>query len=199
MPRNITAKKVAMSNEKVVVIHDCTQVAAINNLLKTTNTLSILLTGNGDPDKGVCRKVALIALKQDNILTELSELHGSLKEYHEEAKEAKEKAIEVERTIDKFMSESAGVKKGKDEVSTAGQVKLNNIISIVGTILVVIGLAITVYFGQKGDEKLNTKIDNFGTPVILNSRGEIDKLPAGDSLKFFRDGKFKSTYKDTAK
>jgi hypothetical protein len=198
MPKS-PVKTVTIGKEKLAVIHVCTQQEAIKHLLDNTNKLSIIITGNGDPEKGLCRKVAIIAERQDGIFKKLEEIHVSLADYHAETKQAKDIALMVQSAFDKYQAESAGVEKGKEKVSTAKQVNFTNIINIIGTILVVIGLVISVLVGKNERAKIEQRIDSFGTPVILNSRGEIDKLPVGDSLKFFRDGKFKSTYKDTAK
>jgi hypothetical protein len=199
MNRNTSTRRISPAKEKVLVLHDCTQVDSIKHLLDNTNKLSIIITGNGDPEKGLCRKVAIIAERQDNIFSKLTEIHGSLNEYHKETKEAKDTALTVKSAFDKYEAEASGIKKGQSESSTQGQVKFNNIITVVSTLLVLFGLIISVLVGRNERKNIEKRIDNFGTPVILNSRGQIDQLPAGDSLKFFRDGEFKSTYKDTTK
>jgi hypothetical protein len=203
MKRTTVAKRVAMKDEKVVVIHDCTQVQAIKYLVDNTSKLNLILLGNGDPEKGLCRKVAIIAERQENIFLKLSDIHVSLDNYHKETQEAKETALTVKSAFDKYESEAIGRKKGKDELSTQGQVRLNNVITVISAIVMVATLIFSSLDnkeeGIKNKEQIVNKIDNFGTPVILNSRGQIDELPAGDSLKFFRDGEFNSTYKDTIK
>jgi len=184
---------------KVAILHNCTEEYKINQLIDNVNKLSVIITGNGDPDSSLCNKLTVVKQRQDGVLKKLDEIHESLENYHSETKEAKNIAVVVQSAFEKYQAESAGVKKGKEESSTQGQVTFNNIVNIIGTILVVIGLIITVLMGKRRDEKLNNKIDNFGTPVIINSRGQIDNLPAGDSLKFYREGGFKDTYKDSVK
>ena len=95
--------------------------------------------------------------------------------------------------------EYKGAAKQKLKTGTHKQATFNNVFTIISTLLVLAGLIITFILGNRADEALNEKIDNFGTPVIINSRGEITRLPIGDSLKFYRDGSYNSTYTDSIK
>jgi hypothetical protein len=191
MPNKPSIKKVPVVKEKIVILHDCNQVEKLKQLIDNTNKLSIIITGNGDPAKGLCRQVALIGERQGSVVQKLDEIHLSLDKYHQDLDTAKDITLKVKSAFDKYEAEMIGEEKGRDKASTAGQVSFNNIISIVGTLLVVVGLVITVLIGRKEREVLDNKIDNLGTPVIINQRGEIDRLPDGDSLKYFRDGEFK--------
>ena len=195
--RKTPIKKVNVKNEKLAVIHICTEKEAIDQLIKNTNTLSIIITGNGDPEKGLCRKVAIIAERQDGIFKKLEEIHLSLVDYHEETEQAKNVALMVQSAFDKYKSTEEGKEIGMEKVSTQKQVNFNNTVSVIGTILVVIGLIITVIIGKREREGIDKKIENLGTPVIVNERGAVVPLPAGDSLKFYRDGEFKSTFRDS--
>jgi hypothetical protein len=184
---------------KVAILHNCTEEYKINQLVDNINKLSIIITGNGDPESSLCNKLSVVKQRQDGVLKKLDEIHVSLEDYHSETKEAKNIAVVVQSAFEKYQAETTGVKKGREEASTKQQVSFNNLISIVGTIIMVIGLIITALVGKNEREKIEQRINNFGTPVILNSRGHIDELPAGDSLKFFRDGEFKTGYKDSIK
>jgi len=108
------------------------------------------------------------------------------------------KGIEIQEIHD-AMVEGKGVKIGKTEASTKGQVAFSNIISIAGTLLVIIGLIVTVITSKRADEVLQQKINDLGTPVIVNDRGAVVPLQKGDSLKFYRDGEFKEGLRDSNK
>lgn len=60
-----------------------------------------------------------------------------------------------------------------------------------------IGLFLSIYATFKGMDDddikqfIKQEFENIGTPIIVNQRGEITNLPAGDSLKYYRNGEFK--------
>ena len=203
-PRKQILKRSRMTKEEVVVVHSCTQTVTLSHLEKNIQKLSEIITGNGHPEDGICRKVALIGERQGAMVDKLTDIHKSLADYHTETKEAKkealdarEKAMTVHSALMQYQASIAGEEKGADKASTKGQVNFNNLISIIGTILVIIGLIITVITTRRADEVLQDKINDLGTPVIVNPRGVPQQLPVGDSLKFFRDGEFKSTIRDS--
>ena len=189
-------KKIPMTDEKVIVVHDCTMEPTIDQLVENITKLSVIITGNGDPEKGICRKVALIEERQGSMCNKIDDIHESLKEYHQEVKEAKQAVATAQSGLDKYMASVEGKEKGKKESSTKSQVTFNNIINVIGTIVIIIGLVATFLIGKRDDAIINQKIDNFGTPVIVDERGMIVPLPPGDSLKYYRDGKYKEGMRD---
>lgn len=179
--------------EKTAMVHDCNQAETLHQLEVNTRMLSEIIIGNGDPEKGISRKVALIEERQGVIVEKLSLIHDDLNEYHEETKEAKEVALKVNSAFERYKAELEGVRRGRDEISTRGQVNFNNIISVISTIIIVAGLIYTIITTRKADEDLKSQIDNLSTPVIVNPTRVVKVLSPGDLLKFSRDGEFKST------
>lgn len=161
-PRKII-KRGRMTEKDVMIVHSCTQTITLAHLEKNVQKLSEIITGNGHPEDGISRKVALIGERQGVMVEKLQAIHDDLVTYHKEVETAKEVALTVKSAFEKYKSENLGVKKGKDEASTQSQVNFNNVISILGTIVIVITLIITIITGRKEDEKLKNQIDNLGT------------------------------------
>lgn len=64
-------------------------------------------------------------------------------------------------------------------------------IELIGVIIALATIIVTYVLISKQNSILRQQIYDLGTPVIVNSRGEIKNLPAGDSIKYFRDSEFK--------
>src|ERR1035437_503676 len=194
-----------MSTKRKPVIREhsipCAQEDAIDHLTENSNKLSILITGNGNPEKGLCRQVAIIKERQDGVLTKLVEIHDSVTLFHSKFEEAKWIAVTVQSAFEKYKAECEGEEKGLSKSSSRKQVNFNNIISIVGTIVIVVGLIITLLQVTKNNKQITTntqKIENLRTPVIVDSRGAKTPLPKGDSLTYYGNDGFKN-FKDTVK
>ena len=103
------------------------------------------------------------------------------------------KAVETTASaLAKYQIETKNFEAGKEAIRVKRNLTLTRIVEIGGFL-------IAVYMAYLGYKEIEQKIDNFGTPVVVNSRGEISRLPVGDSLRFYRDGEFKDTYKDSIK
>ena len=196
-PRKQILKRSRMTKEEVVVVHSCTQTVTLSHLEKNVQKLSEIITGNGHPEDGICQTVALIGERQGTMVEKLQEIHNDLSNYHKEVETAKDVALTVKSAFEKYQASIVGEETGKEKASTEKQVNFNNIISIIGTIVIVIGLIYTIITSRQADNNLKSQIDNLGTPVIVNPRGMPHQLPAGDSLKFYRDGEFKNTLRDS--
>ena len=146
----------------------------------------------------------LIYASLNNIDSHLDKLNGKVASHEKTILENLPHGIQhcpqanVIQEIHDKMIEDKGANQQRLKIGTHKQVTFNNVFTIISTILLLAGLVISYLLGKKDDEKLNTKIDNFGTPIIINTRtGQPSQLNPYDSLKFYRDGEFKSTYKDT--
>jgi hypothetical protein len=71
-------RKVRIKKEEIAVIHVCTQAESIKHLVENNNKLSVIITGNGDPEKGLCRQVALVNERQHHVLEKLGEIDVSI-------------------------------------------------------------------------------------------------------------------------
>lgn len=145
----------------------------------------------------------LILLSLNNIDSHLDRLNGKVAAHEKTILENLPHGIqhctqtEAIQEIHDIMIEDKGIKIAQKRAGTHSQATFNNVFTIISTVLVLIGLVVSILMGRKADAELKEQIDNFGTPVIVNSRGYIVPLPAGDSLKYFRDGEYQNSYKDS--
>jgi hypothetical protein len=191
-----TTKKLPLKKKEVVILHECTKETEIESMDKKLDLLGVFLTGNGNPDNGLLRKVAIIGERQHETITKLEDVHLSLKEYHKEVDEAKDAALKAQHALEEYRAVIKTAEETKDKERQESRAKILKNIEVGSFIVAAIGLLITAYFSFHGSvqsEKNSKMIDNLGTPVIVNPRGEVTPLPDGDSLKFFRDGTLKDT------
>ena len=190
MPETKKKKPVPKTHGRTIA---CSQQDAIDHLVESNNKLSIIITGNGDPSKGLSAKVAVIEMH----VSRLEAIEKKLDTYHGQVEEYKAASQRVSSAFEQYRASIQGEARGESKVSTRNQVNFNNAISIISAILILVGIIATYLTSKKDNQALDDKINNLGTPVIINSRGLPSRLPPGDSLKFFRDGEFKSTLKDS--
>lgn len=171
--------------KEVPPIQICSKEATLDHLQENVNKLSIIITGNGNPEKGIARKVALIGERQEVMLDKIDDFKKSIDGYHSEVVLAREAALTAKSAVERYQATIEGEEKGAAKVSSHAQVTFNNIVSIVGTLLVVCGLIITMVLSARERDSIDKKIENLGVPVIVNPRGKATQLPAGDALKFF--------------
>lgn len=125
----------------------CAQSENIEHLIESNIKTSQILTGNGDPEKGLMRQVALIGERQKGVLEKLGEIHTSLTEYHTETKEAKETALTVKSAFEKYEGESKGIEKERKEATA-------RLVRTIGIIIAAIGLITTTYFAISNNKKI---------------------------------------------
>jgi hypothetical protein len=208
MPQKIAIKKVSPKSEKMVLLHDCTKEDVIDSLDKKVDILSIILTGNGDPEKGIARKVAIIGERQTEVLKKLGEVHESLTEYHKETEEAKGVAVTTQHALEDYKLEINTADQTREKERQERRSRLLKNIEVIGVVIAALGLIVTAYFSAFGSQQskqnaveiqtTKEKIEDLGTPVITNSRGELVELPKGDSIKYFGVKGYKD-FKDTTK
>jgi len=160
---------------------------------------------NVERDKQTELREKLIYASLNNIDGRLDKLNGKVSEHEKTILENLPHSIahcnqsDSIKELHDAMIITKGEKQGKASVSSHKQVSFNNLFTVLGFLAVIAGLIITTIIGRNDNKKIETRIDNFGTPVIINQRGEITRLPEGDSLKYYRDGEFKDSYKDSMK
>jgi hypothetical protein len=191
-------KKVNVGKEKIAVIHVCSQTEAIKHLVESNEKLSIIITGNGNPETGLCRQVALINERQHSVLTKLDKIDESINTFHEKFEEAKGIAVTAQHAINQYKEENILLEEVKVKTKAEKRADVLKNVEISGIVIAAIGLILTAWFSFQGNRQSKTnsaKIENLGVPVIVNPRGVVVPLPAGDQLKMFpRD--FDTTKKD---
>lgn len=94
----------------------------------------------------------------------------------------------------KDIDEIKGFFKDAKLLKSMARKRLEIFLKIIGTILVLVGLGFSVYFGFKNNEKQNvimTKQDDMGVPFVTNSRGEFIALPDSTRIIFFSNDSVK--------
>jgi len=137
-----------------------------------------ILTGNGDPEKGLCRQVALLSLTQEVIAGKIEEIKVSLSNAADIEKE-----MEIQKRV-------------KNEVDGIQNIKFSKKTAVTGLLLYALMLAATIFFSvtsarhstQTKTIVTDTKseIDMLNTPVTDPRSGRTYLMPAGlliDSLR----------------
>mgnify|MGYP001607289665 FL=1 len=91
-----------------------------------------------------------------------------------------------------FQSKHAGEEKGRKEfearIIIAKELKQTRKRDMWYRILTMIGLAIAIYFGvinSKKNNSLGKRIEDLGSPVVTDSRGQMLNVPDGAGVRFW--------------
>ena len=188
MPTKAVIKKIPLKRKEVIVMHDCTKEEVIDHLKEKVDLLSIILTGNGDPEKGIMRRVALLNERQGIMLIKLEEIHDTIMMYHNETIETKNIAITVQNALERYQAEMNGIEKAKEKIVIEERAVWQKWVQTFAFIVGALGLCFTTYFAISNNRQSKANgqgIENLGTPVITNSRGVVQPLPTGDRLRMF--------------
>lgn len=130
-------KKVAIKEEKVAIIHACTEADKLSFLIENNKRLSEIITGNGDPKSGLYYYVGIIGERQDETIKKLEK---------------------IEPKLDGLLSEITEVRGGlgtlKAKIDTkdnAGNIFWQRTIWVIMALLAIVSIII-------GFAKLNTKL-----------------------------------------
>ena len=150
--------------KRKAVIHICSKEEQIDKLVKNTDRLSIIITGNGNPVNGYVYKLNLMGETVSQINDKLTGISGIVKELHEESigKKAFVKTIREKR---------------------AEWVKIA--MFIIGAVSLIF-LAYNSFKGTEVSLENSKKIDNIGIPFpVTNTRGEPFIFSDSLSLRYF--------------
>ncbi len=120
--------------EKVAVLHVCSQREQIAQLIKNTDKLSIIITGNGNPKDGYVYKVMEMGDEVKAISEKLTGISGIVKELHEESV-------------------------GKKAIKKTDKERLISILKIIGVIVAFITLVFVAFNSYTGKEKSSEALD----------------------------------------
>lgn len=166
--RNTTIRKI--KPEKVAVLHVCSQKEQIAQLINNTNKLSVIITGNGNPEEGYVFKVAEMGREIKDINEKLTGITGIVKELHEES--IGKKAVEKKKII-----------------------TFENGLKVLG-VIIACGMLVLGYINlTKQNKTVGDKVDNMGVPVVTNSRGQMLMLPDSAKIKFLFNDSLSYTIK----
>jgi len=161
--------------------------------------LSVLLIGNGEPEKGFAFKMARMAEEQKSLTSDISEIKVSVKDLVDMHTKTFEAITKTATDLETYKKEMAQYKEGESnaevkatrDAQIKAQTKRDNAyktFSILALTLTIIGLAVTILLSQKNNAKTedtNKRVENLGSPVVTNPRGEVVSLPKGYELKMW--------------
>ncbi len=177
-----TKRKPAIrAKTKRVYIHKCSEKDDINHLIKSNQQLSVIITGNGDPEKGLCRQVALINERQQGVLKTIEGVHEELKGINENHNVLLAEITRVGVQVNEVEKRDERDKIAADLEEKKKQDGWQRVIWVV---MALIGLT-GIFLNNLHTTKNSRKIDNLGMPVITNSRGMPTVLPNGDQLRMY--------------
>jgi hypothetical protein len=188
----------------------CTEKEIIKTLVESNNKLSIILVGNGDPKKGLFYQFTEFMADHKIVVNSINEIKEGVAGLHTRADDNKKAAETAMSAIEKYKLEckafEAGAKEREDKEVIAAELKAkqlkdeqekifvakqlkakqrqDNWQKIIWVIMALIGLY-GIYNMNKQGATNTKKIDDLGTPVIVNPRGAVSPLPKGDELKMF--------------
>jgi hypothetical protein len=175
----------------------CIKEDILSNLIKSNESLTVLMTGNSHPEKGFVVRMFKMADSVEAIKDHLEKLD-------KKADENKNAAAKASHALDLYKAEMSGIDVGAGKKTAKVKLKFDTIVSLVGTLVIVLTLIVSFWWNRKDtkntDDKIlitSEKVDNLGSPVVVNKRGELTTLPKGDTLKYFKDGELVS--KDSIK
>jgi hypothetical protein len=138
------------------------ETATLEQLVKTTDKLSIIITGNGNPKDGYMYKVDEMGRDVKEINNKLTGISGIVKELHEE---------------------SIGKKK-VEKTDAEKRIKWLQIGMFIVAIIALLYTAINTRENIKVSKGNTKKIENLGEPIIIDKEGQI-KDSRGVEIKMF--------------
>jgi hypothetical protein len=142
--------------------HQCEKEDQFKYLIETTDKLGKIITGNGTPENGLMRQVAIIKDRQDNVIKSLGKIDANLMEFHT------------------FMYSSLNKEKTLDGIKAETRTKRMTFIKTASFIVGAIGLVLTAY----GVMKNSNKIGKSEKTIIerIHQEGGISKATRGGSI-----------------
>jgi hypothetical protein len=140
--------------------------------------VNLILFGNGTPEQGIIFVVKQYLVEHPKLVKAVEEINGKVDKAIEDARIAN-KAVEM------YKAEMNGIEIGEGKKTAKKKLKFDTWVSIIGTVVIVIALIISFITLKNGNQETDKKIDDLGTPVIVNPRGVVVPLPDGDQLKMY--------------
>jgi hypothetical protein len=182
----MTAKSKPNIRERIEIVHICTQVETLKRQEELLSRLGLVTLGNGNPENGLLFMFRIFLEEDKKRQNDIAEIKTAVKE-------SIESSLKTAKILALYKAEMHGVEIGAAKKSAKMKLKFDTVTNIIGTMIVLLGLFIAFLEFKKETVVTRDKIENLGTPVIINSRGLPAVLPTGDSLKFFRNGQLKDT------
>lgn len=163
---------IIMTDEKKPrIIHRCSQKENIRRINE-------ILVGNGHPEDGLAFQFKVFMKDHTKVVEDIAEIKKNVNE-------ALASSGKAARAIELYKAEVNGVEIGEGKRSVKSKLRFDTIISIIGTLVILIGLVITLHQLKKDNTMTDKKIDDLGVPVIVNPRGQTVPLPSDSKLKMY--------------
>ena len=155
-----------------------------------------IVVGNGDPDKSLVRKVAIIGERQGTILKTLENIDGSLKSLDKKYDNTILVAKQAKDAVDKFKVEEIAFDEGQEqqknelkEAEASRELKKKErFVKWMQILALVISIGV-LYLGYKNlmhkNDQIETKVNGQGIPLVLDKRGNLLALPDSSQIKWF--------------
>jgi hypothetical protein len=163
---------------RALKLHNCNQADKIAYLIDSTTKLSIIITGDGDPAKGINDRVTVIHERQQGVLKTLGDI-----------------APKIDGLLNEITAVRGSLATFKAEVVAEGQSKDKNFSKTTKIIMIVIAALGCLFAYQRLDKGqtdikgqatiIETKVENQGIPFVTNSRGQILALPDSTKIMFW--------------
>ena len=144
-----------------------------------------IVVGNGDPDKSLVNKVALIGERQTTILNTLENIDGSLKSLNIKYDDTIKVATQARDAVDRFKKEEKTYEQGRNDVRIMHEKNISRWIQIIG-LCVAIGM---LYLGYKNlmhkNDEIGVNVKKQGMPFVTDKRGNILALPDSSQIRWF--------------
>jgi hypothetical protein len=161
--------------------HYCTQEDNIKHLIENNNKLSVIITGNNHPENGIMHQVAIIGERQAGVLTKLDNINKELKGVNENHNVLLGEITRVGAKVNGFEKQGEKDQIAADLAEKKRQDRWQRWVWIVTTLLMMTGILLSNIHTSRNSRK----IDNLGTPVIMNPRGTVVPLQRGEVLKMY--------------
>jgi hypothetical protein len=145
----------------VKVIHVCTQEEKIEKLIKNTDKLSIIITGNGTPEEGYVYKLNMMGNTVNQINEKLTGISGIVKELHEES----------------IGKKASG--KTEKEIKTEKRTVIAMWIKALSFLIVALGFAFTVYFNFTNGKEVKDTVKR-----EIRMQEGVSKVTRGGYVKY---------------
>jgi len=128
------------------VVHICTKKKLLDRIV-------LVLFGDGTPEEGLSFMFREFMRDHTRVVNDITEIKGKVIE----AIESSGKAIHA---VETYKAEMQGVEIGEGKNTAKKKLKFDSVISIVGTVVIVLTLLLSFWQEHKDNKKTNLKIDN---------------------------------------
>jgi len=158
--------------------YNCIKESIIKEQADAIAQIQLWLAGNHDPENGMIYKMI-------DVVNDVKDIKEDIKEIKSTISAAIEGSSKASSALEKYKSETKHFEAGKEAVRVQRNLTLTRIVQIGGLVIA----AYMAYLGYKKLEenslKTDDKIDNLGSPVIVNPRGAFEPLPDGYKIKMW--------------